>query len=226
MADSIPNSTKPLVVMIHGLHQRAFIMRPLASKLKKAGYRTHQHDYYSLVDPVEMHSKSLNNWLKANHDPSEPLHLVGHSLGGLVMRDFIHRYPKWQIAPSVTLGTPHLGSVCADYVSRLASPLVGRAYCKGLDGDIEPLPDDVCLGVIAGNSPYGLGQLVLEHYKRQKKLPSEQGQHDGTVFVSETRLPNARDHIVLPVSHTGMLINDAVAKQTVYFLEHERFLRT
>ncbi len=225
-------SDKPLVILLHGLHQRGFIMRPLALRLNKLGYRTHNLSYRSLVDSVATHSDRLNQWLEAyynhndhynHHNIDTPLHLVGHSLGGLVMRDFLSRYPQWTIGRCVTLGTPHLGSVSANYVKKLLPPLVGNAYKQGLDGTLAPLPAGISLGVIAGDSPKGLGQLFLNYHKRQAKLSAQEGQHDGTVYVTETRLPNAADYIILPVSHTGMLLNKEVARQTAYFLEQGKF---
>jgi hypothetical protein len=50
-------------------------------------------------------------------------------------------------------------------------------------------------------------------------------EHDGTVTVEETRLPGARDHIVVAASHTGMLLSAQVAAQTKYFLENGEFSR-
>jgi hypothetical protein len=43
------------------------------------------------------------------------------------------------------------------------------------------------------------------------------------VMVSETRLPGLADHIVLPVSHSAMLVDHTVARETVHFLRHGRF---
>jgi hypothetical protein len=47
--------------------------------------------------------------------------------------------------------------------------------------------------------------------------------NDGTVAVSETMLDGMTDHVTLPVSHFGMLLSSAVARQTVNFLRHGRF---
>jgi hypothetical protein len=69
------------------------------------------------------------------------------------------------------------------------------------------------LGIVAGNQPIGLGQL-LAHFKED---------NDGTVAVSETCMPGASDHIVLPVSHLGMLVSARVARQTGLFLTRGRF---
>jgi hypothetical protein len=69
------------------------------------------------------------------------------------------------------------------------------------------------LGIIAGSQPLGLARLVVDF----------QETNDGTVAVSETRLPGAKEHIVLPVSHTGMLLSARVAFETGQFLEHGHF---
>jgi hypothetical protein len=69
------------------------------------------------------------------------------------------------------------------------------------------------LGIIAGSQPIGVGQLLADFAE----------ENDGTVAVSETRMPGASDHIVLPVSHLGMLLSARVARETGSFLTHGRF---
>ncbi len=53
----------------------------------------------------------------------------------------------------------------------------------------------------------------------------EVGSRDGMVTVQETQIQGLRDHIVLPVSHTGMLISSRVARQAVSFLKTGQFVR-
>ena len=218
------------VILLHGLHHAPFIMRPLARRLQEHGLVTHQYGYRSLRDGITINSARLNTWLEKYHRPDQPIDLVGHSLGGLIIRDFIAHYPKWKIGRCVTLGTPHLGSVCADYVWRLAPVIVGQSYIDALDGTVAPLPKHISLGVIAGNQPFGLGQLVLYYHNRKLRqqnnpLLDEYLIHDGTVYLKETKLESAADHLLLPVSHTGMLTNATVAEQTAYFLANGQFKR-
>jgi pimeloyl-ACP methyl ester carboxylesterase len=218
------------VILIHGLHQAAFVMRPLAKRLQAQGFDTHQYGYRSMRDGIKTNSARLNDWLENHHHPDQPIDLVGHSLGGLIIRDFVTAYPQWQIGRCVTLGTPHMGSICADYIWRLIPAVVGRSYIDALDGTVAPLPKHIELGVIAGNRPYGLGQLFLHHHNRKLRKADvpplkQQLDHDGTVYVEETKMEAAVDHIVMPVSHTGMLVNKEVAKQAFYFLEHGKFER-
>lgn len=221
---------KTRVILIHGLHQTAWVMRPLAKRLQAAGFDTYQYSYRSMRDSIKTNSARLNHWLEKNHHPDHPIDLVGHSLGGLIIRDFVAQYPKWQIGHCVTLGTPHVGSVCADYIWRLTPAVVGRSYIDALDGTVAPLPQHVTLGVIAGNRPYGLGQMFLQYHNRKlrksdKPPLKEHLAHDGTVYIEETKIEAAADHITLPVSHTGMLVNPEVAEQTKYFLVHGVFKR-
>jgi hypothetical protein len=46
---------------------------------------------------------------------------------------------------------------------------------------------------------------------------------DGTVCVSETKLPGHTAHMTLPVSHMGMLLSADVARQVGAFLQSGRF---
>ena len=223
-------SQKNRVILLHGLHHASFIMRPLAKRLQTEGFDTHRYGYRSMRDDIKINSARLNAWLQENHHPDQPIDLVGHSLGGLIIRDFVTQYPKWQIGRCVTLGTPHMGSICADYMWRLSPAIVGRSYTNALDGTVAPLPEHITLGVIAGNRPYGMGRLFLQYHNhklRQKDSPllDEHLVHDGTVYLKETKLEAATDHLIMPVSHTGMLIDNNVAKQTGYFLQHGTFKR-
>jgi hypothetical protein len=69
------------------------------------------------------------------------------------------------------------------------------------------------LGIVAGTQPLGLGQLLARFREA----------NDGTVAVSETRMPGATDHISLPVSHLGMLVSARVAHATGRFLTYGHF---
>ena len=48
--------------------------------------------------------------------------------------------------------------------------------------------------------------------------------NDGVVAVSETKFPEMRDHIVLDVNHTGMLLSRRVVEQACAFLRNGAFV--
>lgn len=145
-----------------------------------------------------------------------PPPFVGHSLGGLVLRHFAAAHPDKVSGRIVTLGTPHCGSMAAERVRSmgLGTSLLGGSYRYALDGAAPPLPPGIELGSIAGSKPQGLGRMLGLH-----------GSQDGTVLVGETRCPGMGGHIVLPVSHSGMIFSRTVAEQTAHFLRRGRFLQ-
>lgn len=222
------NSAAPLaspkaidqVILLHGLHMHAFAMWPMANRLRQQGFDCHRFGYHSVLHPVAKHSERLNQWLLKHLNDHQAFHLVGHSLGGLVIRDFLQRYPSWVaqggIGRVVTLGTPHVGSVSAERLIKWLPLAVGRAYQGALDGQAPALISGIELGVVAGNRPKGMGYLIMTEALRRQE-------NDGSVLLSETRLPEAKDHITLPHSHTGMLLSHEVADQVVHFLQHGKF---
>jgi hypothetical protein len=97
---------------------------------------------------------------------------------------------------------------------RWAAPLVGRCVAEELLAQRErSWAASRELGIIAGTRRVGLGQFVARFDE----------DCDGTIAVTETRLPGATDHITLPVSHMGMLLSARVAHETGEFLEKGRF---
>jgi len=144
------------------------------------------------------------------------VHFVGHSLGGLVIHRFFERFPDQPPGRVVFLGTPCVASRVAQRASRFApiAHLMGLSVAEELLQPHERRWEHARpLGIIAGSQPIGVGQLLADFTE----------ENDGTVAVSETRMPGATDHIVLPVSHLGMLLSARVALETGSFLTEGRF---
>jgi len=146
------------------------------------------------------------------------VHVLAHSLGGVVTLETFaagHELPPGRI---VLLGSPVQGSRAAQAIAAwswgpqvlgsLAVAELTRPRARSWGGTRE-------VGVIAGGRSAGLGRLFAS-------LPVP---NDGTVAVDETRLPGALAHIVLDVSHTGMLFSSEVASAAVKFLASGTFGR-
>lgn len=204
------------VVLVHGLAMQGWDMELLRRRLEGFGYEAALFRYPSRRRPLEDNAELLDAYVRGRH--AARLHFVAHSLGGLLIRHLFHRFPEQPPGRVVTLGTPHAGSAAAKVLarSRLGRLFLGHSIDGGLLGDVPPWHGRRELGVLAGDLAIGFGHLVgsLEE-------PS-----DGTIGVSETRLAGMADHLVLPVSHIGMLLSAPVAAHTAYFLEHGRFFRT
>jgi len=144
------------------------------------------------------------------------VHFVGHSLGGLVIYRLLERFPEQPPGRVVFLGVPCVASRAAEragVLGPLAHLMGPTVAAELLTAHERRWTHARALGIVAGNQPIGLGQF-LAHFEEES---------DGTIAVSETRLPGATDHIVLPVSHLGMLVSARVAHETGVFLTQGRF---
>ncbi|MEE9159564.1 MAG: alpha/beta hydrolase [Gammaproteobacteria bacterium] len=206
-------ATKEGVVLIHGIWMNGLDMSLLRRRLAAAGYLTEQFTYPSVNASPEENAVTLSEFIKRIHVPK--LFFVCHSLGGLLVRHLFHIFPEQRPGRVVTLGTPHRGSHVAGRLSRhpLGRWLLGRSVDQGLCGSVPAWSGNYEVGVIAGTLPMGVGRVI----------PGLPFPNDGTVAVEETILPNMRDHITLPVSHTGLLFAPSGAQQTLHFLRHGEF---
>ncbi len=203
------------VVLVHGLYMGAWAVGLLGYRLaRRHGWRTYRFSYPTARTPLETSIEHLQRAI--GELDTGVVHLVGHSLGGLLIRYLFDRYPSQAPGRVVTLGTPHVAShVCMKLAARRWSRwILGRSSPEALLGNAPPWRGSHELGVIAGTLGVGIGRLA-------PKLPRP---NDGTVAVEETRLPNAADWIALPVTHTSMLVSSAVAEQVATFLDQGRFL--
>lgn len=145
------------------------------------------------------------------------LHFIGHSLGCLVLYRFFEKTRAPWPGRVVFLGPPAVRSRAAQSVAALswAAPLIGRPVAEELVTEREPREWRVAreLGIVAGSRPVGLGRFFARFEEDS----------DGTVAVSETKLPGATDHVVLPVSHMGMLLSARVGQQVGAFLTRGSF---
>jgi pimeloyl-ACP methyl ester carboxylesterase len=202
------------VVYVHGLWMPGEESLVLRSRLAQFGLTLHAFHYSAVSAGMSSISAQLEEFVRELAPPE--VHFVGHSLGGLVIHRFLERFPEPPPGRAVFLGTPSVGSRAAEHAARFApiAHLMGQSVAEEL---LKPhkrqWKSSRALGIVAGTQPIGLGQL-LAHFKEE---------NDGTVAVSETYMPGASDHIVLPVSHMGMLLSARVAHETGLFLTQGRF---
>lgn len=201
------------VVLVHGLYMQGAYMALLASRLSRQGYRTRLFTYPSLRQSLADSALALAARVRSAETPV--VHLVAHSMGGLLLRHLLAGAPALPPGRVVTLGTPHQGSGLAHKLGagRLRF-MLGRSLERGLLGDLPSWPAGRELGSLAGTFNVGLGRLF-------GPVPAPA---DGTVTVVETCLAGMSDHICLPVNHLGMLLSPRVMEQVGAFLATGRFV--
>lgn len=200
------------VILLHGVWMRGLTLLSLARRLRLAGFGVEVFDYPSVFGSVDAACERVRARMRASD--AERVHLVGHSLGGLVALEATrgtHVLPNGSI---VCLGPPLRGSAVARGLAGLPGGhwLLGQSRTTLVDG-VQTWDGSRPVGVIAGRLPFGLGVTV----------GALAGPHDGTVAVEETHLEGVADHCTVDATHTGLVFSSAVAGLVTGFLRDGRF---
>ena len=201
------------VVLVHGVWMTGLEMRPLARRVRTCGYNTVVFSYHSLLKPIVHNAARLTDRIRQQDAPT--VHLVGHSLGGLVILQALQDHPDLIDGRVVLLGSPVNGSVIAERVQRyrFSRWLLGRSGRGALLGDGPRWQGRPPLGIIAGTRPVGIGSL----------LGGFDGDNDGTVALAETVIGGASSAMTVDTGHVGLLYSTAVAQAVCAFLREGRF---
>ena len=199
------------VILAHGLWVPGLVMRPLAARLARAGFRCRTFSYMGAAGPLEAHADRLARYA---HDVG-PAHFVGHSLGGLVVLEALQRRPQTAAGRVVLLGTPVNGCHAGRRIARTPSGrwLLGESENLWRERRAANWRRPEALGVVAGTLPLGLGRLF-------GPLP---GVNDGVVTLEETGIEGMTERVALPVGHSAMLVSARVADNVAQFLAHGQF---
>lgn len=201
------------VLLVHGLWMNGAGTWWLRQRLRHAGFGAESFNYPTMQGTVAAVADRLSEAI-ASLPP--PVHLVGHSLGGLIVLELFERHPVQPPGRVVLLGSPVAGSVAAQAIVKWAigPALLGSIATRELVGAApRSWTETRELGVIAGTVSAGMGRVVAP-------LPEP---NDGTVCLRETELPGAADRVALPVTHTGMLFSSTVAEHVARFLDSGSF---
>ncbi len=190
------------------------VLMPLAERVKPHGYQTHLFSYKSLAKSPAENAAELNDYL--NRIEASEIHLIAHSLGGLVLKHLMHTHQPERIGKVIMLGTPIAGSEVARRFDKndFTRLLLGRATQSGLLGDAPSWSTDKPLAMIAGNRGIGAGAVLTGGFD---------GVSDGTVKLEETMSDEITHRHEVPFSHMGMLYAPKVVKAVLAYLEHGNF---
>ena len=197
------------ILLVHGIFMRPPVLWLLAKRLRKAGYEVEIFDYP--LFPREHHV--VDAFIK-KVTTSRPHVIIGHSLGGNIAMHQLSEI-RGVVQTIICLGSPVAGSAIAKKISEgIFSKLLSPTAHKMLTRAVVLNDSPQVVGIIAGiKNTFGF-RLVF---------PVLSGESDGTVALSETKIPNLLHHSQMNVGHTSMLLSRDVVNQITHFIEKGYF---
>ena len=206
------------VYLVHGLWMSGYACLYWRRVLRMAGFSPTIYSYPSVINHLDKNADKLYRAIQRDGIEADSVHLVGHSLGGIVIMHMLrrhgHKIPN--LGRVVMCGSPINGSYCASHGAKwpVVGGVLGNSILEWEGITRTELPEQLEIGVLAGTREVGLGRIV----------PGLPQPSDGTVSLSETMLEGSNDQMVMHINHSEMLIAPAAGTQIIHFLRHGRFL--
>ncbi|PID20875.1 alpha/beta hydrolase [Sporosarcina sp. P3] len=206
------------VLLLHGFNKSSRDMQTLFTYLEQHGFHCRSLDlsftYHEFGQSFFLVEEVLSEMV--SHKKT-PIHLVGHSTGGLLIRKVLQE-TQWMdsIGHCVQIATPNRGSRLAHVAGKIAGYTECYRTLRSLNATyIEQLnlPDitSYSIGAIAGTRNHlWLGKLI-------------QGANDGRVELDSVYYPGLSDFIALPYGHKEIHHQKEVAELTARFLQTGHF---
>ena len=206
------------VILLHGIARSPKSMLAMKRHLEQSGRQVFSFGYPSTQVSIEDAADALQQVI-GSLEGVDRIQLVGFSMGGLVIRSYLHRHPHEKVSRVLLIGTPNHGAEMADLFRRssifkLCLGPAGQQLCTIADVGLAPhLPaPDVEFGLIAGARGNGWGFNPL--------IP---GDDDGTVAVDSVKLDGAVDFTTVNSIHMLLPSRPQTLEATEVFLRTGKF---
>ncbi|HEX4139945.1 MAG TPA: alpha/beta fold hydrolase [Candidatus Methylacidiphilales bacterium] len=210
--------SRATIVFVHGAIVRGWEMRLMRLRLKRLGYDVRQFRYRSMMLGLDENVRRLRKFLRETE--GDVLHVVGHSMGGVLSRLAFEQDADPRPGRIVAIGSPLLDCWVARRFlrmhPRIGRLLIGRTVADHISRPADPVWHGARdIGVLAGTFRFGIGAIF-------KTLPSPS---DGVVLLEETQLQGIRDRVEYRLNHFGMLFSRRCTVQVARFLATGCFLQ-
>lgn len=200
------------VVLLHGMGRSWVSMSLLGRRLHRQGFEVHLFGYSPRLPTLDDLSRSLQSFIEQRVE-APVYHLIGHSLGNIIVRNGFHFRYRPTLVRIVMLAPPNGPAALASSLrdNRLYRWWTGDSGQKL--GDVEfyrelPVPS-VEFGIIAGDRGHRIGF---------------DEPNDGVVRVDNTRLAGMSDWLVVHHTHTLIMLARDTSEYCLRFLRTGRFL--
>lgn len=208
------------VILLHGLARSDSSMEKLGGELSQAGFFIVNQSYPSREYPIERLAELAIEPALKKCSIDQPVNFVTHSLGGILVRQYLSQHSIDNLNRVVMLGPPNKGSEVVDKLGGVP----GFHFING-DAGMQLGTSEVSVPNELGEAHFDVGIIAGTrsiNWILSFLIPDTD---DGKVSIENTKLVGMNDHIEMPVTHPFMMKNDQVIAQVVHYLKHGEFER-
>lgn len=210
------------VIVLHGLGRTAFSMSLIEDALVSENYLVWNEGYPSTSGDIEELSETaITGGLDfCDQEKTATVHFVTHSLGGILVRQYLQHHTISNLGRVVMLSPPNHGSEVVDLLKdyTIYQFVLGPA-ARQLGTDKGSLTEQ--LGPVKGE----IGIITGVSSSDPWFSPVIPGDDDGKVSVESAKLDEMSDFMTVPNGHTFIMRDDTVIEQILHFLKEGRFYR-
>jgi triacylglycerol lipase len=216
-----PPTRNETVVLLHGLVRTERAMRKMAKALRADGYRVINHNYPSTSAPIGDLTTTVFAAINPQIQKAATVHFVTHSMGGIILRQYLETHAIPNLGRTVMLAPPSRGSEVPDKLGgfalfkKLNGPAGNQLGTGNTSIPLQLSKTDFELGIIAGDRSVNPILSLL--------IP---GPDDGKVALSRVKPATLTDYVQIHATHTFMPQNAKAIAQTKHFLAHGKFKKT
>lgn len=208
------------VILLHGLARSENSMSELAEKLADANFVVVNRGYPSRDATIETLADETIPAAVAECPPERNVSFVTHSMGGILVRQYLSVYELPRLRRVVMLGPPNQGSEVVDKLAKVP----GFHFINGEAG-MQLGTGELSVPGQLGAAHYDVGIIAGTRSINWILSSLIPGKDDGKVAIERTKLEGMNDHITMPVTHPMMMNNNRVIEQVIYYLQHGQFRR-
>ena len=195
--------SREVVLMTHGIASTRFFLFPLARRIQRAGFSTKLYGYPSIWWSNESHGKKLAEVINNLADRYDRVHLVVHSMGGIVTRCALQQPMPENLGNIVMIAPPNRGSHVATQLTWVYGWLSPTLI------ELRDTPDSFVNQLGPVSSQHRVG--VLE------------ASNDNVLRAGQTKVDGLTEHRIVRGWHTGVLWTRETAELTRNFLQTGSF---
>ena len=186
------------VVLVHGLGRTRLSLLILACRLSRSGHSPELFPYSALIEPHERIVFRLARRLRCLAAQGDEVGLVGHSFGGLLLREALTEVSGLRVKHLVMLATPNRHSRLAALIYTRLPFCILRGSCGRCLADSSwfrslPVPS-IPYTTVAGTGGW-----------RGRLNPFEGEPNDGALAVAETIVSDNDRPVLVPALHTFIM---------------------